>query len=300
MAPLRALSSSSILEPVSRARMPLSTSQKLFIAKTANRGISLVRRLAGRPMQGEFERSGVRWHLDLNEGIDFAIYLLGAFEPDLLRYYTPHLRAGDVIVDIGANVGAHTLHFARLVGGTGKVIAIEPTNFALGKLKRNIALNPALVPIVDVEQMFLAAAESQGAAPEISSSWPLVGDTDDPLLVGARLHSTTGARTTSLDALVREKGLARVDWVKLDVDGHELDVLKGSTDVLKRLRPRILMELAPYCHPGTGFEELVAILSGSGYTFRNVPDEKVLAPDPAALRAAIPARGGINVLAVPE
>lgn len=280
--------------------MLLSTRQKIFIAKTANRGVSLMRRLMGRSMQGEFQRSGLRWDLDLDEGIDFAIYLLGAFEPDLLRYYKTRLRAGDIIIDIGANVGAHTLHFAQIVGPTGKVLAVEPTNFALGKLKHNVALNPALASTIDVEQLFLTGGGGEASVPEISSSWPLVGDANDPLLVGGRLHSTEGAKAQSLDALVREKGLSRVDWVKLDVDGHELDVLKGSTDVLKRLRPRILMELAPYCHPGTGFEELVAILAGSGYAFRDIPDEKPLAADAAALRSVIPEKGGINVLAVPQ
>jgi FkbM family methyltransferase len=280
--------------------MFLSTSQKLFIAKTANRGVSVFRRVLGRPMQDEFRRSGLRWSLDLNEGIDFSIYLLGAFEPDLVRFYSARMRPGDTIVDIGANVGAHTLHFAKVVGSSGKVLAVEPTNYALAKLRRNVELNPDVAAAIDVAQVFLTDGRGGAAmVPEVSSSWPLVGATNDPLLVGARLHSTHGATSTTLDALVRDRGLARVDWMKLDVDGHELDVLKGASDVLRRLRPLILMELSPYCHEGGGFEELVALMVGAGYTFHRIPGEQALASDAATLRTVIPAMGGINVLARP-
>lgn len=278
--------------------MHLSTRQKILIAKTANRCVAVVRRVMGRPMRGEFARGGLRWNLDLDEGIDFSIYLLGSFEPDLVRYYRAQVRAGDTVLDIGANIGAHTLHFARMAGPRGRVIAVEPTNYALDKLRTNIGLNPALAPTIHVEQAFLCADEGATTVPEVSSSWPLTGQADDPVLVGARQHSTRGARSVTLDALVREMGLERVDWMKIDVDGHELDVLRGAREVLGRFHPRIIMELSPYCHPGTGFEELVGLLAAAGYAFLTIPGGAPLSNAPADLRRVIPDRGGINVLAV--
>ncbi len=91
-------------------------------------------------------RRGVAWTLDLREGIDFSIWLLGAFELSTVRAYQRILRPGAIVLDIGANIGAHTLHLARAVGTEGKVWAIEPTDYAMGKLKTNIALNPELAP----------------------------------------------------------------------------------------------------------------------------------------------------------
>lgn len=276
--------------------MVLSTSQKIFIAKMANRGVSLVRRALGQPMRAQFRRGGLQWELDLDEGIDFSIYLLGSFEPDLVHFYRSRIREGDTVVDIGANIGAHTLHFARIVGPRGKVLAVEPTNYAMAKLVRNIGLNPELARVVDVAHVFLAASEGS-SAPAVSSSWPLTGATDDPVLVGARLQSTEGASATTLERLVRERSLDRIDWIKLDVDGHELEVLKGGAGILERLRPRILMELAPYCHPGAEFEELVALLTNLGYRFHDIASGKEVSADPSVLRKSIPALGGINVWA---
>src|SRR5262249_46500758 len=77
--------------------------------------------------------------------------------------------------------------------------------------------------------------------------------------------TTRGARATTLDAALAEVGVHRVDFVKMDVDGHECGVLRGATDTLRQ-GPRILMELAPYVLDETGasIEELVEILVAAG------------------------------------
>jgi hypothetical protein len=98
---------------------------------------------------------------------------------------------------------------------------------------------------------------------------------------------------------VRDKALARIDWIKLDVDGHELDVLKAGTDVSTACVRGSSWSSRPYCHAGTGFEEIVAILANAGYEFREIPGEKVLAPDPKACAPRSPRRAAINILAVP-
>ena len=94
-----------------------SVLQKIFIARQLNRVLRIARRLVGRDMRTVCDRRGVRWALDLDEGIDLSIYLLGAYEPRTLHAYTRHIRPGAVVFDIGANIGAHTLHFARLEVG---------------------------------------------------------------------------------------------------------------------------------------------------------------------------------------
>jgi len=108
------------------------------------------------------------------EGIDFSIYLLGAFERSTVRALQKLVIPGSVVFDIGANIGAHTLGLARSVGPAGRVFAIEPSDFAFAKLKRNLALNPELESRTHAHQILLAAEIEALLPPTIYASWPLL------------------------------------------------------------------------------------------------------------------------------
>lgn len=280
----------------------LSTSRKIALATAAHRCLRLLRGWFGMPMKGVFRRSGLAWDLDLAEGIDFSIFLLGSFEPSLVRFYRRAIPAGSTVLDLGANVGAHTLPLARAVGSRGRVVAVEPTAYAMAKLRRNLALNPELAPRVVARQVFLVEREDAHAAKAVASSWKVDGSPADDPTLGGTLMSTEGAGATTLDALMQDLSLPRVDWIKLDVDGHELEVLLGGRHTLERHRPRILMELAPYCYsasPG-GFDRLVGLLHELGYGFHRPGAESPLPQDRRKLLACIPHLGSINVLAAPR
>ena len=91
----------------------LTTKTKIALAGLAYRAIAMSRGLVGKGKQVEVRRGGVRWCLDLNEGIDFSIYLLGAFEKSTAATLRSLVKPGDTVLDIGANVGAHTLGLAQ-------------------------------------------------------------------------------------------------------------------------------------------------------------------------------------------
>ena len=78
--------------------------------------------------------------LDLGEVIDTSL-LMGTFEPDVTRIIESFCQPGWTILDVGANIGAHTLRFGKVAGSSGKVYAFEPTEYAYRKLLRNIALD---------------------------------------------------------------------------------------------------------------------------------------------------------------
>jgi FkbM family methyltransferase len=280
-------------------RPSLSTRQKVNIAKALNRCIRLGRKVLGRPMQGEFVRGGLRWSLDLNEGIDFAIYLLGAFERDLRSSYRKLIAPGSTVLDIGANIGAHTLPLAHHVGPNGKVIAIEATDYAFAKLNRNLALNPHLQQQCIAAQALLVADLNSAIEPEIASSWPLSGEEKtDTVLCGA-LRSTSSAEKCTLDSLVNRLNPSKIDWVKLDVDGHELSVLQGAQEMLRKHHPSIFMEFAPYCYRDNpdSFHSLIESLRANGYSFYTLPRLKRLPDNAEELTRVIPRDGSINVLA---
>jgi FkbM family methyltransferase len=278
----------------------LSTKTKIQIGRLLAASIIQGRRLTGRGRTVLAKRDGVEWSLDLREGIDLSIFLMGGFELRTLRVYREHVRPGDVVLDIGANVGAHTLPLARLVGDGGRVFAFEPSDFAFAKLRRNIDLNPKLAPAIEAGQIMLSTSSADPLSKEVYASWPL--DQSDNLHEdhAGRLTPTSGATMGSVDEFVAARGLTRINFVKLDVDGNEHKVLAGSLKTLEQFKPKVMMELAPYVYADdpAAFDDNLRLLWSAGYKLIDISRGTALPQDVTKVRAAVPAGGGINILAV--
>jgi FkbM family methyltransferase len=256
------------------------------------------------------QRRGISWNLDLDEGIDLSIYLFGAYEGDLLRAYGRFLKPGDVVFDIGANIGAHTLHFAKLVGPSGVVHGFEPTDYAIGKLRANLALNPDLERRVSAHQLFLAA-DAAAALPEtVCSSWPVDRWTPDTIASGldeqhlGKGMTVNGAKMITADHFCSSIGLEQLDLIKLDVDGNELEVLKGFRGFLTRYHPKIIIELAPFVHCSESdpesFDRLVDFLVELKYDFFEAATQKPIPSNGNGLRMYIGDGMGLNALLIPR
>ena len=277
----------------------LSTSHKILIARCASATVLFMRGLFGRPSAMVITRRGLKWSLNLKEGIDFAIYLLGGFEIRTLQLYEKLVHDGDVVLDIGANVGAHTLPLALLVGPSGKVFSFEPTAFAFAKQIANIALNPQLSSRIDAKQMMLMATTSENLPTSVYSSWPLESAQDLHKEHHGRLMATQGAGISTVDDFLQRRGIETVNFIKLDVDGNESDVLQGARRTIERAKPLIMLELAPFVYkdnPGK-FDALLQQLWDSGYEISKIGTTRVLPHDAAAVRGMIAQAGGINALA---
>ncbi len=103
-----------------------------------------------------------------------------------------------------------------------------------------------------------------------------------------------------LDNLLERDRIVRVDFVKLDVDGHECAVLRGGLKMFKGNRPAIVLELSPHLleEAGHSIDELLDILAEYGYRLYRLGMKRPLPMDPANLRRLIPKGGGINAIAV--
>ncbi len=278
----------------------LTTRAKIALAATLQRTITALPRLAGRGTLTVANRSGIQWALDLGEGIDFAIWLLGGFERRTIAAYSRLVRPGMIVVDIGANIGAHTLFLARLVGPRGRVIAVEPTAWATQRLRANLDLNPELAAVVNVRQAMLVASADDKLPAEIYASWPLHGRSVHPKL-RAQSKATAGAEAITLDQLAERNGIERVDFIKLDVDGHEGAVLRGGLNVLRRDHPAIIFELSPYilAEAGDSAENLLSLLHGLSYRLYDLTLHHPLPSDPRQLTQSIADGGSINAIAMP-
>jgi len=277
----------------------LSTRHKIVLARWAYHGVHAVRTLLGRDDQVTVVRGDIAWDLDLGEGIDFAIYLLRAFEHSSIRAYSRLIKPGAVVIDVGANIGAHTLPFAQLVGPNGHVYAFEPTAYAFRRLQRNLALNSVLAQRVSAFQAMLAASSSDAPDTNLYARWPLRREPEirhsTHLGVAA---STEGAEVIRLDDWVARHNIPRIDFMKIDVDGHECRVLRGAHETLRRFRPSLLVEFMPYGleEAGASLDELVRLLTDLDYTFLRVPGLTRLPEAVSQLRDIIPEGGSLNVL----
>jgi len=277
----------------------ISTKRKIFFARSIQRVVLGIRRLFGRSATAECTRMGFHWALDLNEGIDFSIWLINSFEPTTVRSYSRLVKNGAVVLDIGANIGAHTLPLARLVGMQGRVIAFEPTDYAFSKLLKNISGNPQILPRVTCIQGMLVDTVDREVPQALYSSWPLDRQQDLHLEHQGKLMTTNGAIATTLDSAINELDLDRLDLIKLDIDGFECQMLRGAAKTLMKWRPILIMELAPYVleEQGSSIDELLGLLHTYGYSIFSLEGATRLPQSPDSVRKLIPIGSSLNVIA---
>jgi len=273
----------------------------MALARAVQAPLLAGRRMLGLPSTLLARRAGLSWHLDLREGIDFSVFLLGSFEPATVRALARLVHPGYVVLDVGANVGTHTLPLARRVGPEGRVVAVEPTAWAFDRLERNLALNPSLADRVLPRQTMLLERDDARPPDAVEASWPLAGGSDVHPRLRGRAVATIGCNVATLDGLVRREGLARLDLVKLDVDGWECAVLEGARETLARHRPLIVMELQPYtlAEKGRSVGDLLAIFDRAGYGLYDLRRPRRRLAHRGRLRIRIPEGASDNVLARP-
>lgn len=279
----------------------LTTQTKIRIARMLSKSVLTLRGLCGADAKVSCQRKGLSWNLDLTEGIDLSIYLFGQFEPEVARACQYLIRPGAIVLDIGANIGAHALPMARLCGHAGAVHAFEPTEYAVQKLRDNLMLNPGLKDQLLIHHTLLNDGRSEARPSAIASSWQLSDqpDAEKHPLHGGSFKALGACGVTSLDRFVEEQALTRIDLIKLDVDGNEWSVLQGATQTLLRHRPPIVMEFA-LDYETSAFSNILELLNRSGYTATSLTQQKTLPLQLDSLRRLIPQNGSINVLLRPD
>ena len=157
---------------------------------------------------------------------------------------------GGTCLDVGANRGAYMVALSLLAGPTGRVVAVEPQP---GPLRTATALRRAL-RLRHVELHQLALGDTRGRLGiVVPYRWglPVYGRAflaDAPDLAAPDLAEFSGARhrsveVTTLDALAEAQQLERLDFVKCDIEGAELRMLRGGRRTIARHRPALLLEI---------------------------------------------------------
>lgn len=241
-------------------------------------------------------RTAIRMHLpNADDHIQPLIRRDRAFyERAMLEDIGPRLSDAALVVDVGANIGNHTVFFAKVLGL--RTLAVEPNPAALHLLRRNLALN-AIEDRVELYAVALGARRVRGRMLD-----------DDPVNMGRARITAAGEAATEADAPVEclddIVGSRTVELLKIDVEGMEVQVLRGAARTLERCHPMLLAEAATA-------EDLAALdteLRPRGYrrlrwyndtpTFLYVhgapaPDTAAVDALPAQVRSTLPATRAI-------
>jgi FkbM family methyltransferase len=164
------------------------------------------------------------------------VFVDGTYEPTESRVVASVLRPGDFAIDVGANHGWYSLLMASVVGPTGRVWAIEPVARTREALATNLSLNSHL----RVEVFPMALGESVGKA-EIHSFAGLPHAHASTSTLGRTDESTETVEQRTLDDLLDQEESLTPTFVKADVEGAELDVLRGAHRTIRLERPPIWM-----------------------------------------------------------
>jgi FkbM family methyltransferase len=191
-----------------------------------------------------------------------GIFQSKQYEEHVRRAAREHLRPGSVAVDVGANVGVITFLAAAIAGPAGRIIAVEPNPDNLQLLYRGIVLNR----FDNVTVLPYAASNRR----EVFS---LTGGTSNTHLIGARQPVEGGhfVQSVTLDEML--ESLPRIDFVKMDIEGHEPQALEGFSRLIEQHRPALLIEFNPRCLVDLQQQDPVAFLE---QIFRFYPRVRVI------------------------
>lgn len=195
----------------------------------------------------------------MGHDVGFSPHMIfdGYWEFWLTRLFAEAIRPGDTVIDIGANLGYYTLLAADLVGESGQVVAIEPNTEVFRLLSASIAVN-GFVSRVSARNVALGVAGESGTRPFFVPK----GEPKNGRFLGANESAEClvdfGSVFDVALGSINPDEFQRVDLIKIDVEGAELEVLNHLRPVLKKFRPKVVCEVN--FKRGYSWEDVVAAL----------------------------------------
>jgi FkbM family methyltransferase len=237
---------------------------------------------------------GQRFNHHLSGDISQCTYVDARYEPNEMYAMSKLIGPGMVVVDVGANEGIFTLMAAKLVGGTGAVVAFEPSPRDRDRLVANLSANALTNVRVHPEALGRAAGKAllQVAGAEHPGHNTIGGFAYSDT---AKAYSVE-VDVKTLDDIAAAENLTRLDLLKIDVEGSETAVLQGARESLRRFRPIVVAEAqeASLRQLGSSVSELLELLRASDY------EVKVFGPSGVAETLAGDGLSGLNLLCLPR
>lgn len=203
------------------------------------------------------KRNGISYELDISDYMEWLVFYGIQVEPRNVLYSL--IKPGDVVFDVGANIGEVTLNSAKIVGLSGEVHSFEPEPIVFSKISRNLSLNS--FSNVNLNNFGLGNVEQQ-------------------LYLTAQVENNRGGTRvqpgtidsdrvfiSTIDIYTQQNRFAEVNLIKIDVEGYELKVLQGATNTIQQHKPTLFIEIDNdnLLDQGDSARDLVSFLEKNGY-----------------------------------
>lgn len=205
-----------------------------------------------------------------NGYVDETVFLNGVYEPFFLFLIKKHLKKGSVFIDIGANIGQHSLFASRVVGNTGKVISFEPVKRLYNQFKKSIEINN----LSNIEAFNFGCGDKEEEL-EIYLNQENMGASS---IIGD--NKKNGSESIKIivpdDILFNED---KIDFIKIDVEGYEYHVLLGLDKTLNKHHPTLLVEYTPAYYDKidvTHKRKIIDLLLSKGYEIFDVENKQYI------------------------
>ena len=213
----------------------------------------------------------VSWYLGthlclyLNNDLSRQIFIAGCADPNEFAFLDRFLEPGMTFIDVGANEGIYSIFAARRVGPSGTVWAFEPSARELGRLRRNASSNELDFNIFSVG---LSDSECDAEFFVAENRYAGLNTLGKIPYTGVNVARTERVHLLPLDDVVSQNPLSRIDIIKIDIEGGELNMLRGAVETLRRYRPLLLFELLrpALASQGTSPEAVIEYVQNQRYT----------------------------------
>ncbi|MES2411765.1 MAG: FkbM family methyltransferase [Bacteroidota bacterium] len=173
------------------------------------------------------------------------------------------VKPGDSVIDAGANCGYLSIFYSKLVGDMGKVFAFEPDKFNIDRMKKNIELNTDLTNNIIIEDLLLwdknEMVDFYEAGTEGSSAvWK------------PYTEQLVKKQTITIDSWVKKNNIQKLDFIKMDIEGAEIEALDGAVETIKTLNPNFTIASYHMVNGERTFIKVEAFFRKMGYPFKTV------------------------------
>ncbi len=201
--------------------------------------------------------------------IGWKILFYGEYEEDTNRILKEYVKPGDVVIEAGANIGSETLILSKLVGNSGMVYGFEPSPYVFDRLKINIQINE----LQNVKAYDVALGEDDKMITFNIFPKGYCNSGMSSKYLETSVTKKIDVKQQTLDTFIAENNINKVSFLKMDIQGAELDLIKGASKTLEKFHPIIFSEAYD---DQIDTKLLYEILKSLNYTvYKLVPNGKI-------------------------